>query len=56
MRLTDWTVTGHKAAKAVTLLGGIGGGVIVYFLCASLLRCEEVRDAKELFQRKVMKR
>jgi putative peptidoglycan lipid II flippase len=56
MRLTDWTVTGHKAAKAVTLLGGIGGGVIVYFLCASLLRCEEARDAKELFQRKVMKR
>jgi len=56
MRLTDWTLAGHKGAKAMTLLGGIGGGVLIYFMCATLLRSEEARDALDLFRRKVVRR
>lgn len=56
MGLTDWTLAGHKAAKAATLLGAIAAGTGVYFICAHLLRCEETRDAVGLFRRKVLKR
>ena len=56
MRLTDWTVAGHKAVKGATLLGGVGGGVVVYFLCAHLVHCDEARDAVDLFKRKVLKK
>lgn len=56
MGLTDWTLAGHKVAKAATLLAAIGAGAGVYFVLAHLLRCEETRDAVGLFRRKVLKR
>ena len=56
MRLTDWAAAGHKAVKGATLLGGIGAGIGVYLLAAHLLHCEEVRDAIQLFKRKVLKK
>jgi len=56
MRMTDWTLAGHKVAKGATLLGGVGAGVGVYFLCAHLVHCEEAREAVKLFRRKVLKK
>jgi putative peptidoglycan lipid II flippase len=56
MRLIDWTVTGHKMVKSLILLGGIGAGVGVYLLGAYLLHCDEMRDAVQLFRRKVLKK
>jgi putative peptidoglycan lipid II flippase len=56
MRFSDWTVTGHKIVKALTLLGGIGVGVGIYLLGAYLLHCDEMRDAVQLFRRKVLKK
>ncbi|MCM2358834.1 MAG: murein biosynthesis integral membrane protein MurJ [Geobacteraceae bacterium] len=56
MGLADWSLAGHKAVKGATLLGGIGAGVVVYFLSAHLLRCEEAREAVKLLRRKVLKK
>jgi putative peptidoglycan lipid II flippase len=56
MRLTDWTLGGHKAEKALTLFGGIGAGAVIFFIVAHLVRCEEAHEAVNLFRRKVLKR
>ena len=56
IRLTDWSLSGQKAVKAGVLGGSIGVGVILFILTAHLLRCEEVREAGELFRRKFRKR
>jgi putative peptidoglycan lipid II flippase len=56
MSLTDWTLTGHKAEKAMTLFGAISAGAGVFFITALLLRSGEAREALELFRRKVLNR
>jgi putative peptidoglycan lipid II flippase len=56
IRLTDWSQSGQKGVKAGVLGGSIGAGVIIFILTAHLLRCEEVREAGELFRRKFRKR
>ena len=56
MRLTDWSMAGHKVIKGATLLGGIGAGVMVYLLAARLVRCDEMEEALRLFRRKVLKK
>ncbi|HEY6874043.1 MAG TPA: murein biosynthesis integral membrane protein MurJ [Geobacteraceae bacterium] len=56
MRLTDWTLAGHKLAKGATLLGVVGVGVGVYFASAHLVQCEEAREAVKLVRKKVLKR
>ncbi len=56
MRLTDWTLGGHKTVKALTLFGGIGAGAVIFLIVAHLVRCEEAHDAVNLFRRKVLKR
>ena len=56
MGLTDWSLSGQKGLKALTLLGGIGAGIAVYFVCAHLLRCEEAREAVKIFRKKVLKK
>jgi putative peptidoglycan lipid II flippase len=56
MRLTDWTLGGHKTVKALTLLGGIGAGAVIFLIVAHLVRCEETHDAVDLFRRKVLKK
>jgi putative peptidoglycan lipid II flippase len=56
IRLIDWSQSGQKGIKAGVLGGSIGAGVIIFILTAHLLRCEEVREAGELFRRKFRKR
>jgi putative peptidoglycan lipid II flippase len=56
MQFADWGAAGHKTVKALTLFGGIGGGVAVYLIIAHLLKCEEVHEAVDLFRRKVLRR
>ena len=56
IRLTDWSMSGQKAVKAGVLGGSIGAGVLLFILTAHLLHCEEVREAGELFRRKLRKR
>jgi putative peptidoglycan lipid II flippase len=56
MRLTDWSMTGHKLIKGSILMGGIGAGVGVYLIGARLVRCDEVEEALRMFKRKVLKK
>ena len=41
---TDWSMSGHKLIKAGVLLSTIGTGVVLFFIMAHLLHCEEARE------------
>ncbi|MFZ2631414.1 MAG: murein biosynthesis integral membrane protein MurJ [Desulfosalsimonadaceae bacterium] len=41
---TDWSVGGHKLAKAGILLSTIGAGAVIFFIMAHLLHCAEARE------------
>lgn len=56
MHFADWSRQGDKMLKALTLFGGIGAGVGLFFITALLFRSGEAREAVELFRRKVLKR
>ncbi|KAF0214836.1 MAG: virulence [Geobacteraceae bacterium] len=55
MGLIDWSLTGHKLIKAATLGGSVAAGIVVFLLCAHLVRSEEVGEAIGLFRRKFLK-
>lgn len=40
----DWSMRGHKLIKAGVLLSTISAGVVLFFIMAHLLRCEEARE------------
>jgi putative peptidoglycan lipid II flippase len=51
-RLADWSLTGHKMIKGAVLGGAIVSGVIIYALCARLVRSEEMMEAMAMIKRK----
>lgn len=56
MGFLDWSLPGHKLAKASVMTGAVGAGVLLFLVCAHLLRSEEAGEAVALFRRKVLKR
>jgi putative peptidoglycan lipid II flippase len=52
-RLCDWSLTGHKAIKALTLGGAIGAGIIMYAICVRLLRSGEALEMTSIIKRKM---
>jgi len=49
----DWSVPGQKFEKAAGLGAFVAAGVVIFFVCAHLVRCEEARDAISLMRRKM---
>jgi putative peptidoglycan lipid II flippase len=51
--LIDWSLAGHKLQKGMMLGSAIACGVLVYALCARLVRSEEAREAGRLIKKKL---
>lgn len=56
MRLLVWSEPGEKLAKASVLGGTVLIGILIYLLCAHLLRCEEAHQTVDIFKRKLLRR
>lgn len=50
--MTDWSVNGHKLMKAGVLGAAVGGGIVIFLICAHLCRCEEAHEAAALVKKK----
>lgn len=48
--LLDWSITGHKLAKAGILLTTIGAGGGLYFIITLFLRCDEAHEISRLLK------
>lgn len=51
----NWSETGHKLAKAGVLLSTIGGGAVLFFVVAHLLRCDEAHEIMRIVKRRLIK-
>jgi putative peptidoglycan lipid II flippase len=49
----DWSLAGAKLTKALYLGGTITVGMVVFYLAALLLRCDEAHELKALIMRKM---
>jgi putative peptidoglycan lipid II flippase len=52
VRLIDWSIPGQKLYKAAGLSVFVGGGMVVFFVCAHLMHCEETREVIKLMRRR----
>jgi putative peptidoglycan lipid II flippase len=53
MRLIDWSRPGEKLLKSAALGGSVTMGILVFVMCAHLLRCPEVSFAVEMVRKKL---
>jgi putative peptidoglycan lipid II flippase len=55
LKLADWSTTAGRLHKGLLLGGAVGGGTLVFFALALLLRCEEARYFGDAIRRKLGK-
>jgi len=55
MRLIDWSRPGEKMIKSAALGGSVTMGILVFFICAHLLKCPEVAFAVDTVRKKLKK-
>lgn len=53
LKLTDWSITGHRLQKAAILGSAVGGGMLLFFGLALLLRCDEAHYFAGAVKRKL---
>jgi putative peptidoglycan lipid II flippase len=52
VQLMDWSAKGDKLFKAAALGVLVAGGILIFLLCAYVIRCEETREAVKIIRRK----